>query len=50
MYYIATHPDVDKKLYDEIEKVLGSKEIDGSNIKDLSYVLFFCYVEVSKEC
>ena len=35
IYYIATHPDVDKKLFDEIKNVLGHKDVKETNISDL---------------
>ena len=39
LYYVAKHPDVDDKLQEEIKKVLGEKNVDGSNIGDMMYVL-----------
>lgn len=38
IYYVATHPDVDKKLYEEIKTVLGDRKVDGINMKDLIYL------------
>ena len=35
MFYVATHPEVDKKLYDEIKKVLGDKDVDGNSMDEL---------------
>ena len=35
IYYIATHSDVDKKLYEEIKTVLGDRKVDEINMKDL---------------
>lgn len=38
IFYIATNPAVDKKLYDEIQAVLAGKDVNGDNIGNLVYV------------
>ena len=35
IYYIATHPELDKKMYEEIKAVLGDKDVDHTTIGDL---------------
>ena len=39
MYFIATHPEVDEKVYEEIQTVLGDEAVDHTNIGNLVYVL-----------
>ena len=35
MFYVATHPEVDKKLHAEIKKVLGDKDVDANSVEEL---------------
>ena len=35
VFYLATHPDVDKKLQEEFKTVLGDKDVNASNIDKL---------------
>ena len=44
MYFIATHPEVDKKVYEEIQTVLGEETVDHTNIGNLVYVLINSYL------
>ena len=44
MYFIATHPEVDKKVYEEIQTVLGDENVDHTNIGNLVYVLIKPYL------
>lgn len=36
-YFLATHPEVQDKVYKEIKKELGNNDVDFKNINDLSY-------------
>ena len=47
LYFVATNSDVDKKVYEEIQSVLGDKNLDGSNMAGLVYVFmnFQCKVD-----
>lgn len=38
LYFIATHPEVDKKVYEEIKTVLGDEDVDHTNISSLVYL------------
>ena len=38
MFYIATHPDVEVKLCEEIQTVLGEKNVDGESMENLRHV------------
>ena len=35
VFYLATHPDVDKKLQEEFKNVLGDKNVNATNIDKL---------------
>ena len=35
VFYLATHPDVDRKLQEEFKNVLGDKNVNASNIDKL---------------
>lgn len=37
-YFIATHPDVDQKVYEEIKAVLGEADESYASMKDLVYL------------
>ena len=39
LQYIASEPEVDRKLFEEIETVLGDKDVNGTSIDNLVYVL-----------
>ena len=34
-YHVATHPDIQQKVYDEIKTVLGDGNVDGANMDKL---------------
>ena len=38
LYNIATHANIQQKLYDEINAVLGEMNVDGSNMDKLVLV------------
>ncbi|XP_053373354.1 cytochrome P450 20A1-like [Mercenaria mercenaria] len=38
IYFLATHPDCQNKVVDEIKKVLGDDEVDHTSIGDLEYL------------
>lgn len=38
LYFIASHPDVDKKVYEEIQTVLGDEDVDHTNMASLVYL------------
>ena len=38
MFYIATHPDVEEKLCEEMQTVLGEKNVDGESMENLRHV------------
>lgn len=38
MYFLATHEDVQDKVYKEIKKVLGGNDVEPSSLKDLVWV------------
>ena len=37
MFYIATHPDVEEKLCEEIQTVLGEKNVGGESMENLRH-------------
>lgn len=41
LYHVATHPEVDSKLYSEIQTVLGDNDVDGTSISNLIYLRQF---------
>ena len=43
LYYIAKHPDVDAKIYEEIKAVLGNDDVDHTTMSDLVYVSLLLY-------
>lgn len=38
LQYIASEPEVDRKLFEEIETVLGDKDVNGTSIDNLVYL------------
>ena len=38
MFYIVTHPDVEEKLCEEIQTVLGEKNVGGESMESLRHV------------
>jgi hypothetical protein len=38
-YFLATHQDLQEKLYKEIKDVLGKDDVDHTNINDLVSVI-----------
>lgn len=38
LYFVAKHPEVDGKIYQEINEVLGSENTNNGNISDLVYL------------
>lgn len=38
VYFLATHEDVQDKVYKEIKKVLGGNDVEPSSLKDLVYL------------
>lgn len=35
LFYLSTYPGVQQKVYTEINRVLGSKDVDQNSTKDL---------------
>lgn len=38
LFYLSTYPGVQQKVYKEINRVLGSKDVDQNSTKDLKYL------------
>ena len=38
LYFVATNPEVDKKVYEEIQTVLSEKDLNGASFAELRYV------------
>ena len=36
IYFLASHPDVQDRLYDELIMVLGDKDVDPDTFKELT--------------
>ena len=44
LFYVATHSETDRKLFEEIQIVLGDNNVSDGNMRDLTYVQIF-YIE-----